>query len=67
MDKQHLCKLILEYTQYKEKIRDAYWYKEECLKQNKPNAEQAIEQWIDLIAEDDDRWQNLINYIYQDH
>ncbi|BAQ67091.1 hypothetical protein GM3709_3856 (plasmid) [Geminocystis sp. NIES-3709] len=48
--------MITEYVDFKESIVKAHHNREES-----PEAENH---WMDLVMADDDKWQELINYIY---
>ena len=58
MNKQKLVLMILDYVDYRQSNTKAYY------KRN--NSTQAEEEWLDLVVGEDDEWQKLIHYIYQD-
>lgn len=60
MDKKELLAMILEYAMYCQKIVKA----QITFKAN-PTTENETA-YFDLLSEDDDKWQKLVNYVYDD-
>lgn len=60
MDKEKLLVMICQYVAFKENVQQAYYqYLHDKTEDNE-------NYWHSLLIQDDDRWQKIVNYVYQE-
>ena len=52
--------MICQYVAFKENVQQAYY------QYLKDKTEDNEDYWHSLLIQDDDRWQQVVNYIYQE-
>lgn len=60
MNKQKLLTMICQYVAFKESIIHAYYDK------TMKHSLCAEDRYYSLISDDDDKWQEIVNYVYAD-